>query len=58
MNNTIYKLGNNEEFNKQKEKQKQKSDIKPSISNAQLKSFSIDTNNVTLYFVNGFNKKK
>lgn len=56
MNNTIYKLGNNEEFNKQKEKQK--SDIKPSISNAQLKSFSIDTNNVTLYFVNGFNKKK
>ena len=54
MNNTIYKLGNNEEFNKQK----QKSDIKPSISNTQLKSFSIDTNNVTLYFVNGFNKKK
>lgn len=56
MNNTIYKLGNNEEFNKQKEKQKL--DSKSSISNTKIKSFDIDTNNVTLYFVNGFNKKK
>lgn len=56
MNNTIYKLGNNEEFNRQKEKQKL--DIKPSIPNTKIKSFGIDTNNVASYFVNGFNKKK
>ena len=56
MNNTIYKLGNNEEFNKQKEKQK--IDIKSSILNTKIKSFGIDTNNVASYFVNGFNKKK
>ena len=57
MNNTIYKLGNNEDFNKQKEKQR--SDIKSSVSNSQqIKSICIDTNNVTSYFVNGFNNKK
>ena len=58
MNDTIYKLGNDEDFNKQKEKQKL--DIKSSTPNTQIKSFGvdIDTNNVTSYFVNGFNKKK
>lgn len=56
MNNTIYKLGNNEDFNKQKEKQR--SDIKSSVPNEQIKNLDIDTNNVASYFVNGFNKKK
>lgn len=56
MNNTIYKLGNNEDFNKQKEKQRL--DIKSSVPNGQIKNLDIDTNNVTSYFVNGFNKKK
>lgn len=57
MNNIIYKLGNNEDFNKQKEKQRL--DIKSSTPNSQqIKSIGIDTNNVTSYFVNGFNKKK
>lgn len=56
MNNIIYKLGNNEDFNKQKEKQR--SDIESSAPNAQIKNICVDTNNVTSYFVNGFNKKK
>lgn len=56
MNNMIYKLGNNEDFNKQKEKQR--SDIKFSAPNVQIKNLGVDTNNVTSYFVNGFNKKK
>lgn len=56
MNNTIYKLGNNEDFNKQKEKKRL--DIKSSVPNEQIKNLDIDTNNVTSYFVNGFNKKK
>jgi len=57
MNNMIYKLGNNEDFNKQKEKQRL--DIKSSIPNSQqIKNLGVDTNNVTSYFVNGFNKKK
>lgn len=57
MNNMIYKLGNNEDFNKQKEKQRL--DIKSSMPNSQqIKNLDVDTNNVTSYFVNGFNKKK
>lgn len=56
MSDTIYKLGNNEDFNKQKEKQS--SDIKSPTPNVKIKSLGVDTNNVSSYFVNGFNKKK